>query len=236
MPGTWRRSLELAFFNHRLISEVNRVKQVNWLTVDLGLREVEYAHINEELDRMLIGLNRLFKYKRVKQSTLGYFRMLDIKKDEDVYHPTIHILLPTIKSYFQGRYYIKYDEWMALWHKALDMNPENQLSVNVNVLNGKCDQQEAASKMEQLLIQLHGEPDGKPDRTQTDRDTGLASRRLIGYSRLLKEETDRLPPEIGYNMNQYNIHDDIANCAFKSMLHWYPGVRKEGNNPIHLVS
>lgn len=231
MLGSWRRSLQLAFFNHRLISEVNRVKQVNWLTVDLGLREVADAHINEELDRMLIGLNRLFKYKRVKQATLGYFRMLDIQKDEDVYHPTIHILLPTIKSYFQGRYYIKYDEWLALWHKALDMDPENRLSVKVNVLNGRCDQQEAACKMEQFLIKLHDEPDRIPNH-----DIKLASRRLVGYSRLLKEETDRLLPEIEYNINQYDIHDDIANCAFKSMLHWYPGVRKQGNDPLHSVS
>ncbi|MFU1797185.1 protein rep [Paenibacillus azoreducens] len=231
MLGSWRRSLQLAFFNHRLISEVNRVKQVNWLTVDLGLREVADAHINEELDRMLIGFNRLFKYKRVKQATLGYFRMLDIQKDEDVYHPTIHILLPTIKSYFQGRYYIKYDEWLALWHKALDMDPENRLSVKVNVLNGRCDQQEAACKMEQFLIKLHDEPDRIPNH-----DTKLASRRLVGYSRLLKEETDRLLPEIEYNINQYDIHDDIANCAFKSMLHWYPGVRKQGNDPLHSVS
>ncbi|BFH64964.1 protein rep [Paenibacillus azoreducens] len=231
MLGSWRRSLQLAFFNHRLISEVNRVKQVNWLTVDLGLREVADAHINEELDRMLIGFNRLFKYKRVKQATLGYFRMLDIQKDEDVYHPTIHILLPTIKSYFQGRYYIKYDEWLALWHKALDMDPENRLSVKVNVLNGRCDQQEAACKMEQFLIKLHDEPDRIPNH-----DTKLASRRLIGYSRLLKKETDRLLPEIEYNINQYDIHDDIANCAFKSMLHWYPGVRKQGNDPLHSVS
>lgn len=222
MPGSsWRRSLQLAYFNHRLISRVNQGKQVNWLIIELGLRHVAYEKINEELDRMLIGLNRLFKYKSVKQATLGYYRMLDIKKEEEVYHPTIHILVPTIKSYFQGRYYIKYGEWLSLWQKALDMYPENNLSVNVNVLNGKCNQQDITCKMEQGLIRLLNEP----DRIQAESDGQLAARRLVGYSRLLNEEMDYLYPGIEYDLNKYDTNDVVANCAFDFMIQWHPGIK-----------
>lgn len=98
MLGSWKKTLELAFINHRLISEVNRTRQVNWQTIDLGIRHVTAEHINEVLDHMLLGLNRLFKYKKVKQASLGYFRMLDIIIEEEQLHPVIHILMPTIRS------------------------------------------------------------------------------------------------------------------------------------------
>ena len=77
----------------------------------------------------------------MKQASLGYFRMLDIIKEEEQLHPVIHILMPTIRSYFQGRYYIKLSEWSSYWRRALDMNPDYNLSLNVNVLNNKSDQQ-----------------------------------------------------------------------------------------------
>ncbi|MGZ9583792.1 protein rep [Paenibacillus marinisediminis] len=233
MLGSWRRSLQLAYFNHRLISRVNQTKQVNWLLIDLGLRHVALEKINEELDRMLIGFNRMFKYKSVKQATLGYFRMLDIEKESDVYHPTIHILLPTIKSYYQGRYYIKQDEWLSLWHRALDLNPDyNHLSVSVNGLNGKCSQQDMISKMEQGLDRLLNEP----DRIVTGSDGQLAARRLVGYSRLLKEEMDNLYPGIEFNLNKYDTDDAVANCAFDVMAQWRPGVRVQEIHPLHCNS
>lgn len=230
MHGSWRRSLQLAYFNHRLISRVNQAKQVNWLMIELGLRHVAHEKINEELDRMLIGFNRLFKYKSVKQATLGYYRMLDIEKEEEVYHPTIHILMPTIKSYYQGRYYIKYDEWLSLWHKALDMDPEYNLSVNVNVLNGKCSQQDIICKMEQGLNRLLNELNG----IQTESDGQLAGRRLVGYSRLLKDEMDYVYSGIEYDLNKYDTNDMVANCAFDFMMSWHPGIRSQENNPFLL--
>lgn len=232
MLGSWRRSLQLAYFNHRLISRVNQTRQVNWLIIELGLRNVAHEKINEELDGMLIGFNRLFKYKSVKQATLGYFRMLDIEKEEEVYHPTIHILLPTMKSYFQGRYYIKYGEWLSLWHKALDMDPEYNLSVSVNSLNGKCNQQDITCKMEQGLNRLLNEP----DQTQAESDRLLAARRLVGYSRLLKEEMDYLYPGIEYDLNKYDTDDAIANCSFDFMVQWHAGVRSQGNHPFYCNS
>ncbi|MDT2246056.1 hypothetical protein P7H16_02155 [Paenibacillus larvae] len=74
MLASWNRSLELAYFNQYLMTKVNKEKQVNWLLVDLGLEEkVAEDHINQVLDCMLIGFNRLFKYKCIKQASRVIF-------------------------------------------------------------------------------------------------------------------------------------------------------------------
>ncbi|GAA0390030.1 protein rep [Paenibacillus motobuensis] len=232
MLGSWKKTLELAFINHRLISEVNRTRQVNWQIIDLGIRHVTEEHINEVLDQMLLGLNRLFKYKKVKQASLGYFRMLDIIKEEEQLHPVIHILMPTIRSYFQGRYYIKLSEWSSYWRRALDMNPDYNLSLNVNVLNNKSDQQSITDKMENGLILLHNESDKAPARL----DDPITSRRMIGYSRLLKEQVDLLQPKFVYNLQDYNINDAFANNAFEFILDWHPGLREDANPSLKQLS
>ncbi|MEV2909657.1 protein rep [Paenibacillus larvae] len=230
MLASWNRSLELAYFNQYLMTKVNKEKQVNWLLVDLGLEEkVAEDHINQVLDCMLIGFNRLFKYKCIKQASLGYFRMLDIWKSGDGYHPRIHILLPTIKSYFQGRYYIKYDNWISLWSKAL--SAESNVSVKVKVINDKVDNHAINSKMKKGILAFH---DVSNKKTSTGKNTLIASRRLIGYSRLLKEVMDETVAggDFALDLDQLCIEDTIANAAFENMIEWHPGVRSENRNPF----
>ena len=229
MLTSWKRSLELAYFNHYIITKINENKPVNWLLLDLGLENVVEDNINQVLDNMLIGFNRLFKYKSVKQATLGYFRMLDILKLDDRYHPRIHILLPTIKSYFQGRYYIKYDNWVALWSKALGV--EDNLYVKVKVIHSKDDDHSILMKMEQGLSAIFDVSERK--RPAKD-NTIIESRRLIGYSRLLKDEVDQLPSNTSSYLDMDNLRtdDSIANYAFESMLEWHPGVRLDESNPF----
>lgn len=229
MLASWKRSLELAYFNHYIITKINKTKPVNWLLVDLGLENVEEANLNQELDNMLIGFNRLFKYKYIKQATLGYFRMVDIVKKGDTYHPRIHVLLPTIKSYFQGRYYIKYANWVSLWGKALGV--ENNLYVNVKVVNSKDDNHAILMKMEQGLSALHNAVETK---VPTEKDTHITSRRLIGYSRLLREVMDESPSDISYylDMDVLSLEDSIANSIFGSMIEWHPGLRINESNPL----
>ncbi|UNK19156.1 protein rep [Paenibacillus sp. N3/727] len=229
MSESWKRSLQYAFTNHRIISGINHDQQVTWLSLDLVLDQVPFNQINAELDHMLVAFNRLFKYKSVKQVALGYFRMLDVMQHGDLYQAKIHLLLPTLKSYFQGRYYLKYDAWLSLWRKALNCESDLRALVNVSVMSGKSDQRGIIRKMEFGLQQLHQELGCE----SAGFNGSLTGRRWIGYSRLLKEYM--VPPKsiTSSNMNFYNTEDSIANSAFESMVQWYPGVRNDANiNPI----
>lgn len=217
---SWERTLELAYFNHRVISEVNKQQQVNWLLVDLGLENITEEQINQMLDKMLIGFNRLFKYKSIQQANLGYFRMLDISKKGDRYHSRIHILLPMIKSYFQGRYYIKYDNWISLWTRALGI--ENDVYVKVKVVNGKENGREV---FQEKLLKLREQESEIPNR----KSKMITSRRLIGYSKLLKHVMDQLINENKSHLDtdKLCIEDAVANQAFVNMLDWHPGLRED---------
>lgn len=229
MPSSWKRSLELAYTNHYIISKVNEQKPVNWLLLDVGLENVAEEHINQSLDNLLIGFNRLFKYKSVKQATLGYFRMLDIVKQNDRYHPRIHVLLPTMKSYFQGRYYIKRDKWLEMWAKALGVNTD--LYVKVKVIQPEDNRQQMVEKMEQgLAVLLDVQETNRPKKDKKIIET----RRLIGYSRLLKKEADQLPPDSDFFLDIAHLRTDdrIANVAFDNMFTWHPGLRTEKENPF----
>ncbi|MGF9964471.1 protein rep [Bacillus rhizoplanae] len=225
MLASWERTLELAYVNHRVITEVNKKQQVNWLLVDLGLENIIEEQINQTLDKMLIGFNRLFKYKTVQQASLGYFRMLDILKKDDMYHPRIHILLPMIKSYFQGRYYIKHDNWISLWSRALGI--ENGLYVKVKVVNGKEDKREIFK--EKLLTFREQESEIPLQKSKI-----ITTRRLIGYSELLKNVIEQLKSEnkSHLDMDELCINDPIANHAFVNMLDWHPGLREDEKNPF----
>jgi len=217
---SWERAVELAYFNHQVITEVNNKQQVNWLLVDLGLENITMEQINQILDKMLIGFNRLFKYKSIQQASLGYFRMLDIVKKGDRYHPRIHILLPMIKSYFQGRYYIKYDNWISLWSRAIGI--ENGLFVKVKVVNGRDAERE---NIQEKLLNFREQESEIPFRESQI----ITPRRLIGYSKLLKNVTEHLGNDnkLHLDVDEFCINDPVANQAFFHMLDWHPGVREE---------
>jgi len=224
MPESWKKSLQSALLNHRIISAINQDMQVNWLMLDLGITEVALNQLNEELDRMLIAFNRLCKYKQVKQISLGYFRMLDIIRNEESCQPKLHILLPTIKSYFQGRYYIKAESWLSLWCRALDKESVDRVTVNVKVVNPKGDQQATVQKMDEGLDKLVVNR-GQRRLESSEPSTLLPSRRLIGYSRVMKEYMEKLKPDPVYDLSEYRTEDVVANAAFEIMLDWYPGIR-----------
>ncbi|WP_312469673.1 protein rep [Neobacillus sp.] len=217
---SWERAVELAYLNHQVITEVNKKQQVNWLLVDLGLENITMEQINQILDKMLIGFNRLFKYKSIQQASLGYFRMLDIVKKGDRYHPRIHILLPMIKSYYQGRYYIKYDNWISLWSRAVGIG--NGLFVKVKVVNGRDAERE---NIQEKLLNFREQESEIPFRESPI----ITPRRLIGYSKLLKNVTEHLGNDnkLRLDVDEFCINDPIANQAFFHMLDWHPGVREE---------
>jgi plasmid rolling circle replication initiator protein Rep len=214
------RAVELAYLNHQVITEVNKKQQVNWLLVDLGLENITMEQINQILDKMLIGFNRLFKYKSIQQASLGYFRMLDIVKKGDRYYPRIHILLPMIKSYFQGRYYIKYDNWISLWSRAVGIG--NGLFVKVKVVNGR---DAECENIQEKLLNFREQESEIPFRESQI----ITPRRLIGYSKLLKNVTEHLRNDnkLRLDLDEFCINDPIANQAFFHMLDWHPGVREE---------
>lgn len=89
----------------------------------LTVRNVKGERLKPQISEMMEGFRKLFQYKKVKTSVLGFFRALEITKNhgEDTYHPHFHVLLPVKRNYF-GKNYIKQAEWTSLWKRAMKLD------------------------------------------------------------------------------------------------------------------
>ncbi|PDH70241.1 protein rep, partial [Bacillus licheniformis] len=119
----WRRSLKIAYHNKLIVEQANRQYHCAWLFLTLTVRNVEGGELRQTISDMMQGFRKLFQYKKVKSSTLGFFRALEITKnhEEHTYHPHFHVLVPVKRNYF-GKSYIKQEEWTSLWKKAMKLD------------------------------------------------------------------------------------------------------------------
>ncbi|MGG4085900.1 protein rep, partial [Bacillus licheniformis] len=119
----WRRSLKIAYHNKLIVEEANRRYHCAWLFLTLTVRNVEGGELRPRITDMMQGFRKLFQYKKVKSSTLGFFRALEITKnhEEHTYHPHFHVLIPVKRNYF-GKSYISQKEWTSLWKKAMKLD------------------------------------------------------------------------------------------------------------------
>ncbi|WP_418055153.1 protein rep [Priestia megaterium] len=127
---SWRRSLKIAFNNKKVVEAVNERKKVQWLFLTLTVRNCNGNELKLTLDNMTKAWNRFAGYTKVKKSTLGYFRALEVTKNRKVdsewngsYHPHFHVLICVPSSYFKKKdLYLKQSDWTSLWKKAMKLD------------------------------------------------------------------------------------------------------------------
>lgn len=142
----WRRSLKVATQVKRIAHVANSQFKIRWLFLTLTCKNVKSDDLKEALDLLTASFHRLIKRKRFTSDVMGFFRALEVTRNEETgeYHPHLHVLLAVRPSYFT-RGYIKQSEWASLWQDALraDYTP----IVDVRAVKGKRDK----SMEEQLL-------------------------------------------------------------------------------------
>lgn len=79
------------------------------------------------VDDMLKSFTTMIHKSKRLSVFLGFFRALEITYsfDTGLYHPHIHVIFSVLKSYYQGKYYIKTEEIVQLWRKymRIDYDP-----------------------------------------------------------------------------------------------------------------
>ncbi len=123
----WRRSRKLSLQSYAVLKEIERDYKVRYLFLTLTVRNPETKDLRDTVKEMMEAFRRLFMYKRVKTSSLGWMRALEVhpqKTDRDRAHPHFHVLLVTPANYFQigSPFYIPHKEWQYLWQKAMKLN------------------------------------------------------------------------------------------------------------------
>lgn len=217
----WRRSLKAAHQVKKVAHHAIHSIKLRWLFLTLTCKNVEGYELPNQLDVLTKSWKRLTETKAFKGSILGFFRATEVtrngdlfSKDFNTYHPHFHVILAVQPSYFSGQKYIKTEEWVKMWRKAMrvDYDP----IVDVRTVKQKRDKQmeekilrdkglifeaeslpgeavaelaKYATKSEDFII-----PDNKIDTDEAVQilDVSLRGRKLFGYGGILKDVYDFL--------------------------------------------
>lgn len=125
----WRRS-------YKLFGQVSQImdaleKDYAFLFLTLTVPNVTGSELSSKINQMQIAFNRYMRYASIKRAVLGYLRILEItyNKNTDTYHPHFHVILCVAPSYFKHKDYIKRDDWLQMWRRAMKDNSITQVDI-----------------------------------------------------------------------------------------------------------
>ena len=133
---SWRRSL-------KIFGQVSQIMDMiaddyKFLMLTLTVPNVSGQMLEQTIKRMMKAFNRLTKYKDFKACVLGYFRALEVTRNDVTgeYHPHFHIVLAVSHSYAKsGGKYINHDGWLQMWRNAYQ--DQSIIMVDVRRIKGK---------------------------------------------------------------------------------------------------
>lgn len=242
----WRRSRALAKQVIDILHEANNHKKMQFLFLTLTIKNCHGDDLIKTIKFMFLGFNKLFKYKSIDNITIGYVRALEITRNKRTgeYHPHFHVLIGVSPKYFKGKDYIKQEQWIALWKKAmkLDYDP----SVNIKKVRPKKEGQtvEAAAyetakytvKDADFIVE---DKSGDVDTKSTDEAVhylaeALHGKRLIAFGKLFKEVRKdlKLQDIEGDEANLIGADEEECKCPIcqsdlkKIMYEWNVGLNE----------
>lgn len=252
---TWRRSLKISFQNKRIIEEANKREKLRWLFLTLTVKNVEGEELLETVNNMMGGWNRFAGYKRIKDNVVGWFRGLEITRNEETeeYHPHFHVLLCVKESYFKKKTkYISQEEWTSLWQKAMKLSYTP--IVDIRAVKARQTKRTLVQTLEEVKATNEGMAEEKAvfevskypvkdtdviDYDDIDAsaevvkilDKTLTYKRLIAYGGLLKDIKKELQLEDveGEDANLVNVDDkkdEVAEECLKVMAYWNYGLKE----------
>ena len=119
----WRRSRKIFGQVSQIMDVIEKDYEFIFLT--LTVPNVPGDELSKTIDSLGKGWAKFIKYKRISKICKGFFKALEVtySRKRDDYHPHFHVIIAVPKKYFKGADYIKRDEWLDLWRKAMQ-NPD----------------------------------------------------------------------------------------------------------------
>ena len=196
---SWRRSF-------KIFSQVSQImdyiqNDYEFLFLSLTSPSVPGELLSKTITRQLIAFNKMTHCKRFKDSVCGYFRSLEVTRNNDIfsksyglYHPHLHIVLAVPKRYFKSKLYISQSEWLEMWQHYFGDLMISQVDVRkvrpkisgdtIDIKSAICEVSKYAAKDKDYLIP--GDFNLTDDIVLT-LSRSLASRRLCSYGGIFKE-------------------------------------------------
>ena len=179
----WRRQAKFIAQAKQLLNILGKDYQFIFVTLTIkncGLNDLEQA-----VDQLLYGWNKLNKQRKISRSWVGSIRSLELSYNHitNTFHPHIHTLVAVRKNYFDYENYISLNELIDRWQIVLGVDYKPNVDIKKTYGDDETD-----GAIETIKYSL------KPSKYREALEgfyTVLSGRRLISFSgvffRLRKE-------------------------------------------------
>lgn len=118
---TWRRSKKVFAQVSKIIQEINKDKEREYIFLTLTCKNVTSEDLKQQIKDLLQSFKRMMDgSSSIKKISLGYFRALEVTRNNNgTYHPHIHCIICVNKSYFKSKNYINQKKWCEIWQHYL---------------------------------------------------------------------------------------------------------------------
>ena len=215
----WRRSMKYSYQASKIVEEAMiRQPKGRFLFLTLTVKNVIGQELNQAMTNILIGFNRLMKYKKIDKNMIGFLRATEVtySKELDSYHPHLHVLLMVRPSYFQAKAdYVNQEEWTKFWQKAMKLDYIPMVDIRAVKADKGKGLKGAILETAKYPVKPFDVTDEKTDFTAQeklqivdDMLTGLHRKRQIGFGKLFKDIKKELELDDLESGNLVQTRDD----------------------------
>ena len=140
----WRRARKLGIQSYKVLKAIESENKVRYIFATFTVKNCYINDLSDTIKLMNKAFDRMFKTKRIKNSILGFMRALEFppqKNNNEYIHPHFHCLLVVPTNYFNAtkNLYIKQEEWIAMWQKALRVDYAPSVDIRIIKAKGEAD-------------------------------------------------------------------------------------------------
>jgi len=199
-----RRAKRAAYKLSQVLDRVERDHEgALFLFLTLTVKNVPGDKLGATLSQLTRAWARLLDHRHVKAAVQGWFRAIEITRNEREYHPHIHAILTVPKEYFSrgSGLYISHEEWLERWQKALRADYRPSVHIQTAKAKGEYSGGRAAAVEAAKYAVKDSDyiddrlPEEEAVRILRDYTEALFRRRLTAYGGWLKEAAKALDAE-----------------------------------------
>ncbi len=196
----WRRMLKMSYQTTKTIQQaLLGCPTSRFIFLTLTVKNCKGTELKQTVSTLNQAARKLLMYKQVKKNVIGWVKSIEVtvNRDDDTYHPHIHILLQLASTYFKNKgEYMTHKDWQILWAKALKVSYGPMVSFDAVKSRNRKDSinasvSEIAKYQTKATQYLSLDVDQDVKIIDTLR-TQLRGNRMISYGGLLKDVHNKL--------------------------------------------
>ncbi len=140
----WRRARKLGIQSYEVLKAIESENKVRYIFATFTVKNCLITDLSSTIKLMNKSFAKMIETKRFKGSILGFMRALEIppqKNNNEYIHPHFHCLFVVPSKYFDTKHnlYIKQDEFIQMWQKALKVDYAPSVDIRIIKAKGEAD-------------------------------------------------------------------------------------------------